>query len=100
MLVRVPCNPHEYITANYGSNWSRPIQDWDWRTSPPNSQLNGFWATEERRDAIYLNPKYYDTNEAAEPQGELQSSLAKTVATAVMGHSEPPEAAKTEYQIA
>ena len=60
MVVGVPCNAVEYITANYGANWSEPTPDWDWRVSPPNARLNGFWTAAERPLAIELNLKYYN----------------------------------------
>ncbi|OQV20108.1 Fukutin [Hypsibius exemplaris] len=70
IIVRVPCQAEQYITANYGRNWTRPVEDWDWRVSPPNAKLNGFWTPEQRSDGvIYLNPKYYGKESALAETG-------------------------------
>ncbi|XP_055337401.1 ribitol-5-phosphate transferase FKTN-like [Paramacrobiotus metropolitanus] len=62
ILVRIPCQPLTYIRANYGDTWFRPVEKWDWRISPPNAQLNGFWTENQKTEAIYLNPKFYGGN--------------------------------------
>lgn len=56
LLVRVPCDTEIYIEANYGSNWSIPIDKWDWKSSPPNVHPNGRWPLEEWSKVIQLTP--------------------------------------------
>ena len=74
MVVRVPCQTLQYIQANYGPNWTEPVQEWDWRISAANSQLNGFWSLDERQQAIYLNPKYYATDLTVEPENKTSAA--------------------------
>lgn len=77
-MVRVPCQTEQYIVANYGQEWRQPTEEWDWRQSPPNSRLNGFWTAEQRPQAIYLNPKYFtDIASQAGPLAVLQQDDAK-----------------------
>ena len=40
--VRVPCQTGQYLEANYG-NWTVPVGQWDWKSSPPNVRPNGRW---------------------------------------------------------
>ncbi|XP_023816604.1 fukutin isoform X2 [Oryzias latipes] len=43
LKVRVPCETQDYVVANYGSTWSVPLKNWDWKSSPSNVQENGEW---------------------------------------------------------
>ncbi|XP_073993833.1 ribitol-5-phosphate transferase FKTN-like isoform X4 [Rhodnius prolixus] len=43
LKVRVPCDTKTYILANYGPNWTIPIRQWDWKSSPSNVKFNGYW---------------------------------------------------------
>lgn len=43
LKLRVPCDTKTYIMANYGPNWTVPIKQWDWKSSPINVKFNGFW---------------------------------------------------------
>ena len=44
LKFRIPCHStRQYIEANYGKEWFRPVREWDWRTSPPNVAPNGQW---------------------------------------------------------
>lgn len=56
LLLRVPCDTEVYINANYGSNWSIPITNWNWRTSPSNVKPNGRWPPESWSNVIQLTP--------------------------------------------
>ncbi|XP_053213333.1 ribitol-5-phosphate transferase FKTN-like [Panonychus citri] len=56
LLVRVPCDTKIYIEANYGSNWSVPVEKWDWKSSPPNVNPNGRWPLDEWSKVIQLTP--------------------------------------------
>lgn len=56
LLLRVPCDSEAYIMANYGINWSIPIETWDWKTSPSNVKPNGRWLPEEYSNVIQLTP--------------------------------------------
>ncbi|XP_062845167.1 fukutin [Trichomycterus rosablanca] len=50
LKVRVPCETLDYVTANYGPDWSVPVKTWDWKSSPPNVQENGVWPIKEWDD--------------------------------------------------
>ncbi|XP_071954425.1 ribitol-5-phosphate transferase FKTN-like [Antedon mediterranea] len=54
MLVRVPCETEPYIKANYGKHWRKKLEEWDWKSSPPNVKENGRWLEEEYQDAIQV----------------------------------------------
>ena len=45
--VRVPCETLSYIEANYGKEWDRKVERWNWKESPPNVRPNGRWDHEE-----------------------------------------------------
>ena len=52
LLVRVPCDTHKYILANYGEKWNQLIKTWDWKASPPNVRENGEWEKDQRAKVI------------------------------------------------
>ncbi|XP_033127463.1 fukutin-like isoform X3 [Anneissia japonica] len=54
MLVRVPCETQPYIEANYGKYWRKKVEEWDWKSSPPNVRENGHWLEEEYQDVIQV----------------------------------------------
>ena len=54
LIVRVPCDTHEYILANYGEKWNELVKTWDWKASPPNVRENGEWANSERKQVIQM----------------------------------------------
>ncbi|XP_070562535.1 ribitol-5-phosphate transferase FKTN-like [Ptychodera flava] len=54
LKVRVPCETHSYIEANYGKDWNKRVRDWDWKSSPANVKENGFWPEEERPRVIQV----------------------------------------------
>lgn len=56
LRLRVPCETEPYIVANYGENWRRQVETWDWKSSPPNVQPNGQWQPEEWSETIRLIP--------------------------------------------
>ena len=43
MLVRAPCDTQAFVAANYGADWRTPVQEWDWKRSPPNVAPYGQW---------------------------------------------------------
>ncbi|XP_074597382.1 ribitol-5-phosphate transferase FKTN-like [Brevipalpus obovatus] len=53
---RVPCETLPFVRANYGPNWSIPIETWDWQSSPSNVETNGKWPPEEWAKVIQLSP--------------------------------------------
>ena len=78
-MVRVPCETEQYILANYGKDWRSPTENWDWRQSPPNSQLNGFWPPSQVAQAIYLHPKFFqDVGTNEEPLAVLEQDDSVT----------------------
>ncbi|XP_030640407.1 ribitol-5-phosphate transferase FKTN [Chanos chanos] len=54
LRVRVPCETLDYVTANYGPEWIRPVKTWDWKSSPPNVQENGVWPVREWDELIQV----------------------------------------------
>jgi len=38
--VPVPADAERYLAHLYGPQWRVPVRDWNWRFSPPNSQIN------------------------------------------------------------
>ncbi|KAM6902795.1 ribitol-5-phosphate transferase FKTN isoform 1-T1 [Xenentodon cancila] len=54
LKVRVPCETLDYVTANYGSTWSVPVRNWDWKSSPSNVQENGVWPRGEWEELIQV----------------------------------------------
>jgi len=40
------------VEANYGTDWFRPVESWDWKKSPSNVYENGEWPEEERHQVI------------------------------------------------
>ncbi|KAF6718769.1 Fukutin [Oryzias melastigma] len=54
LKVRVPCETRDYVGANYGSTWSIPLKNWDWKTSPSNVQENGEWPRSEWAELIQV----------------------------------------------
>lgn len=47
MKLRIPCETEEYIKANYGPEWYKPVKYWDWKSSPYNVEIAGVWPAEE-----------------------------------------------------
>ncbi|XP_063216119.1 ribitol-5-phosphate transferase FKTN-like isoform X1 [Bacillus rossius redtenbacheri] len=47
LKVRVPCETKAYVEANYGSDWFKPVSQWDWKSSPHNVQEDGAWPQHE-----------------------------------------------------
>lgn len=56
LLLKVPCETEEYIEANYGKDWAKPVKTWDWKASPPNVRPNGQWEAHEWAETIRLIP--------------------------------------------
>ncbi|KAL5021991.1 hypothetical protein ScPMuIL_001146 [Solemya velum] len=54
LQVRVPCQTQSYIEANYGQTWFTPLRHWDWKSSPPNVQVNGIWTADEWNTVIQV----------------------------------------------
>lgn len=54
LKVRVPCETLDYVMANYGTTWSIPVRNWDWKSSPSNVQENGVWPPAEWGELIQV----------------------------------------------
>uniref|UniRef100_H2ZHX7 Ribitol-5-phosphate transferase n=1 Tax=Ciona savignyi TaxID=51511 RepID=H2ZHX7_CIOSA len=54
LKVRVPCDTHTYIEANYGKNWMEEVKQWQWNLSPPNVETNGQWGDSEINEAVQI----------------------------------------------
>lgn len=54
LKVRVPCETLDYVMANYGSTWSVPVRNWDWKSSPSNVLENGVWPPAEWAELIQV----------------------------------------------
>ncbi|ESO08596.1 hypothetical protein HELRODRAFT_74737, partial [Helobdella robusta] len=47
MFLRVPCETNTYIQNNYGTDWIRLVNEWDWKRSPSNVIEAGKWPKDE-----------------------------------------------------
>ena len=54
LTIRVPCPTKPYVLANYGQDWNKLVEKWDWKASPPNVRANGEWPVEERKQVIQV----------------------------------------------
>lgn len=47
MKIGIPCETENYVKANYGPDWFKPVKYWDWRSSPYNVEVAGVWRDED-----------------------------------------------------
>ena len=52
--VRVPCDTLSYVQANYGADWNKKVEHWNWKESPPNVRPNGQWESSEWPQVIKM----------------------------------------------